>query len=447
MEFIEACRKFISIESSPSTGNWELVEFAAELCRLAGLYVDIQQESQNGILQANIIARPQEQIPKEEFMLETHLDTPDPGRFGLWTKTGANPFNASIYQDSIYGLGAADVKLDFLCKLEAIKSLAHLPLKTPFVLVGSFGEETGMQGALKLIRKKKVFAKRALIGEPTDLKLVHAGKGIAVVEFDIPFSQEEMDYREQHDASESSSTQSKIFVGKAAHSSHPELGDNAIRKMMDYFIKLPEGLMLMDMQGGVNYNSVPAHAVLEIDVVGSIQDAIGKKLIQIFKAIEHVEKEFKKYPDYKFDPKEPTLNIGMLRTYNEYIRISGCCRTPLNVTSKVFEEWMHIINTACSQVGAQFKLLDYKQAFQTNEKSEFVQICQSELRKMGLNETLASQALTNEANIFSRLGIECLVFGPGIGVGNSHEPNEFVKLDSLNQAIQFYKQIIERICL
>lgn len=63
------------------------------------------------------------------------------------------------------------------------------------VLVGTFGEETGMQGALKLIRKNKINAKYALIGDPTDSNIVSAAKGYATVEMRIPFSAEEMTYK------------------------------------------------------------------------------------------------------------------------------------------------------------------------------------------------------------------------------------------------------------
>ena len=447
MEFVELCRKFISIDSSPSNGNWELAQFAAKLCEEAGLYVEIQQENLNGILQSNLIARPTQEMPLEEIMFQTHLDTPDPGAFALWTKTGANPFNASIYQDAIYGLGAADVKLDFLCKLEALKPYVKAKMKMPFVLVGSFGEEIGMQGAIKLIRKKKISAKFALVGEPSGMNLIHAGKGFGNVEIEIPFSKEEIEYRHKHDLSESSSTQSKIFLGKAAHSSVPEMGENAIRKMFDYFTRLPEGLMLMEMQGGINHNTVPAHAVLEIDMVGGIQDAIGKKIEKVIKVIAQIEEDFKNFPDKSFDPPIPTMNIGMVRTLPDHIKLSGCCRVPPTVTNENFESWMQLLRKTCESVGGVFRVTDYKQAFKNQSESKFLSICQQQMKSLGLSQVPATQAVTNEANVFSRFGIECVVTGPGQGVGNSHAPNEHVKIRDLNEAIEFYRLVVEKVCL
>jgi len=160
----------IGLESTPGHGNLAAAEFAGKLCEEAGLFVDYQRESVEGAEQCNVIARPQAQTPPREILFQTHLDTGEPGHFGHWTKTQANPFNASIYNDLIYGLGTADVKLDFLCKLEAMKEFVGKPLKTPFVLVGTFGAQNGMAGAIKLIRRKKLNAVSAFIGEPTDMK-------------------------------------------------------------------------------------------------------------------------------------------------------------------------------------------------------------------------------------------------------------------------------------
>lgn len=447
MNFIEACRKFIEIDSTPSNGSIEIAQYAAELCRKAGLHVELQSETQNGIDQANVIARPIKLLPDNEFLLQTHLDTSDPGSYALWTRTGANPFNASIYQDTLYGLGAANTKLDFLCKLKAAIDLKDATWRLPFVLVGTFGEEQGMPGAIKLIRKKKIAAKMALVGEPTDMRLIHAGKGFAGVEIEIPFSGEEMEFRTRHDMSDGITTQSRIFIGKAAHSSIPHLGESAIHKMLDYLTKLPDGIAVMEIEGGITFNTIPAHAVLEIDMVGGLKDTISQKISRIVRAVKDVEKQFEAYPDAAFDPPTPTLNIGLIRTYEDHVKFSGCCRVPPKVSNEVYEQWMEILRSACHDVGAVFRVTDYKQPFRTPEGAPLIKACQGELAKLGLPTECGAQSVTNEANVFSRFGIECVVVGPGQGVGNSHAPNEHVSLKQLDEAAQFYKGVLERVCL
>ena len=354
------------------------------------------------------------------------------------------------------GLGAANTKLDFLCKLEAVKELlsSGVTLKTPPVLVGTFGEETGMHGAVKLIRKKKISAAMALVGEPTDLQLVCAGKGFAGVEIEVPFSDEEKSLRAEHDLSDGSSTQSRLFKGKAAHSSAPEAGENAILKMIEYLTKLPEGIVMMEMEGGVSFNTIPSHAMLEFDMVGAVRETIGVKIAKIVSAIRNVEHQFEAYPDPEFSPSIPTLNIGLVRTYEDFVKLSGCCRLPPSVSNEVYEKWMEGLREACDQVGAVFRVTDYKQPFRTPSDHPLVQICLEERAKLQSKSAtdasqmaLQAQSVANEANVFSRFGIPCVVVGPGQGVGNSHAPNEHVRIEQLHDATRFYRGVLERVCL
>lgn len=447
MSFLEDCRKLVGIESTPTHGNLAAAEFVGELCVQSGLHVEYQRETVEGIEQCNVIARPQAGLPEREFMLQTHLDTGDAGHFGLWTKTQSNPFNASIYNDVMYGLGTADTKLDFLCKLEAAQTLKDKPLKLPFVLVATFGAHSGMAGAIKLIRRKKINAIQALIGEPTEMRLAHAGMGIAVVEISIPFSEEERVYRRDHDLAESASSQSRLFSGRAAHSSDPRSGENAILKMMAYLSQLPEGIAIMDLNGGINYNSVPASAILEIDTVAGFSDPILPKISHIYKSLQDLETELTRFREAGFRPDHPTMNIGMIRTFETEVRLTGSCRLPPTVTDEIYENWMNTLNQAVESVGATFRVKDYRKGFTTSPESRFVKGVQEILSTMSLDPGLAKIGIASEANVFNRLGIECLVWGPGQSVGNSLAPNENVKLNDLRMATEFYQRLLERCCL
>lgn len=438
----------ISLDSTPAHGNKEVALFAAELCKDRGLFVELQRDFIGDIENVNVIARPQEARPDLEFLLQTHLDTVDPGPFALWTQTECNPFDATIIDGKIYGLGAADVKLDFLCKLEAISFFGRqTKWKVPPVLVGTYGEEIGMQGALRLIRKNKISAKMALIGEPSDLKLIHAAKGFASVEIRVPFTEEEIAYRQEHNLKESTSTQSKLFIGKAAHSSLPHRGESAVFKMLEYLSQMPDSVTLMEIDGGVNYNSVPGHALLEIDVVTNTAKPIVAKINQIHAAIRALDKEFLKFADENFTPPHPTLNIGLVRTYEDHVLIAGSCRIPPMISQETYEGWMSQLREICEGIGAQFRVTDYKKPFRTVENSSLVKGCREELQAMGLVSELTTQPSTNESSIFSRTGVECLCFGAGKREGNVHTPTEHVAVEDLHKAIDFYKRVIERFCI
>jgi succinyl-diaminopimelate desuccinylase len=450
LDFIERCRRFISIESTPSHGNLEIAEYAAKLCEERGLAVEQQEDFVGDIPHVNVIARPQSQSirPPSELLLQAHLDTVDPGPFPLWTHTDCNPFGATIMDGKIYGLGTADVKLDFLCKLEAISAFPkEQTWKLPPVLVGTYGEELGMQGALRLIRKNKISAKMALIGEPSDLRLVNAAKGFASVEIRIPFSPQEIAYRQEHNLKESTLSQSKLFVGKSAHSSTPHLGDSAVIKMLEHLMQLPESVSLMDIDGGISHNSVPSHALLEIDVVSNTKKPIVGKIARIYTAIKNLQGEFLKHKDDSFVPAEPTLNIGLIKTYEDHVLISGSCRIPPSITQAIYESWMAKLGEICAESDSQFRVTDYKKPFRTNQDSQFIQGCQAELLALGLSADLKSQPSTNEASIFSRTGIDCLCFGPGRRENNAHTPSEHVNITDLHKATEFYKRVIERFCI
>jgi acetylornithine deacetylase/succinyl-diaminopimelate desuccinylase-like protein len=438
----------IAFDSTPAQGTRELVLWLAEMARERGLHAEIQEEVFGDQPQANVIIRPVAGRPSLELLLQTHLDTPDPGPFGLWTETGHNPFDATIIEHKIYGIGAADVKLDFLCKLEALSGFSgDTAWRLPPVLVGTYGEELGMIGTLKAIRKNKISAKMALIGEPSELQVITAGKGIATVEIRIPYSEEERRYRFEHNLRESTSTESRIFNGKAAHSSTPHLGESAIKKMFEYLLQLPENIVVMEADGGVNFNTVPANAFFEIDPVSTIADPMSKKLAAIYRALMDLENQFLAYQDRDFNPSHPTLNVGLVRTFEDHIFLSGSCRIPPIVTNEVYEGWMMGLRRKCEAINAEFRVTDYKRPYRTDENSIFVRGCVAELEEMGLSPKTTTQASSNEASLWSRTGIECISFGPGIREGNIHTPKEHVLIDDLKKAIEFYRRVIGRFCL
>lgn len=448
-DFVQACRKLIGFDTSPLQSTVEMVNYLAHLAGEFGLDVQIQHEIQNGIAQANILIRCQPFRPgDQEFLLQTHLDTVDPGSFSLWKKNSFNPFDAVIEDGKIFGLGAAEVKLDFLCKLKALIDLkdCHFKNLKP-VLVGTFGEESGMQGALKLIRKNKINAKYALIGEPTNLNIVNSAKGFATVEIKIPISIEEQKHKSEKLISESTSTQTKLFSGRSAHSSTPHLGESAAVKMFEFLNQMPDQIVIVDIDSGTRVNTIPNQAMVELDASAQIQQTSIRKINFLFRAMSVVQEKMKIVTDADFEPMHSTLSVGIIRSHAEHIFIGGSCRILPSVSQDIYESWMNLIHNACVEVGAEFSLLDYKRPFRTGENSVFIKAAQAELQKLGIDSGCRSLASTNEASLFSRLGIECLCLGAGLREGNVHTPSEYVSILDLEKAIIFYTKMIERFCL
>lgn len=443
MEFIEAAKALIATDSSHEQGTVDAVKFLRGLAQSLGLSVKVQEEVLHGTPQANILIETGAQ--KKKLLLQTHLDTTNPGSFALWTKTGFNPFQASIRGDSIFGLGAADVKLDFLCKLYALHREKNNPKAHQAVLLGTYGEEDSMQGALKAIRSRTVSPCYALIGEPTDLQLVFSGKGITHLEIIIPHSMRVID--EWSDDEPTGTTQSKVFHGKAAHSSAPAFGENAVEKLLEYMENLPDGIEILNLDGGTAFNTVPTQASLEFDLSAQTNSKLPTQIKHIYKKIKALEGEFKKYPNTEFDPPHPTINIGLIRCFPDHVHMAGAVRWSTHIRESQYTQWIDELIRVCKDNDGVCRVKDVKKPFRTEIEGGFAQICKEEAKRLMPSTTFKTQPVTNEANVFSRFGFECIVFGPGQRQNNAHTPEENVSLADLKKAEEFYWSMIKRVCL
>src|SRR4051812_22278224 len=127
--FLEEARRMIRINSVSAAGNEEIANFVAALMQDRGLKTQLQHvmHSNENISkrQFNVIGILGDPLSdrkiRKGLLLNTHLDTVSPGITENWTETGGDPFSATIKDGKMFGLGSADVKLDFLCKLHAVE--------------------------------------------------------------------------------------------------------------------------------------------------------------------------------------------------------------------------------------------------------------------------------------------------------------------------------------
>lgn len=117
----------------------------------------------------------------------------------------SDPFRMLTSDNRVYGRGTCDMKGFLAVVLASVPEMVSKPLQCPFHLAFSFDEELGCRGVPYLIEALPTNSSRprvALVGEPTGWQLVDRHKG----SFGLATS----------------------VLGKAAHSSRPELGVNAI---------------------------------------------------------------------------------------------------------------------------------------------------------------------------------------------------------------------------
>ena len=150
----------IRFNSVTANGDEELANYCHSLLQERGFKANLQQVTHSvddfSKRQFNVIGILGDPLVDKKIrkglLLSTHLDTVSPGLPENWVETGGDPFAATIKDGKIYGLGAAEAKLDFLCKLHAAAKFREKKLRMPIYLVGTCGEEAGMFGARYLIK-------------------------------------------------------------------------------------------------------------------------------------------------------------------------------------------------------------------------------------------------------------------------------------------------------
>ena len=208
---------------------------------------------------------------KEPICLTGHLDTVPFGA-APWQR---DPLAAERDGDKIYGRGTSDMKSGVAAMVTAALEIARLPDRAAdLILVFTAGEETGCDGARHLARLPGVLPKvgALLVGEPTGNVPLIGHKGALWLK--------------------------AAFKGVTAHGSMPELGDNAVLKAARGVVRLSDhrfdaarhhhlggpSINVGSLHGGMNVNSVPDAAAVEIDVrtvPGQSNEAIRKEVMAV----------------------------------------------------------------------------------------------------------------------------------------------------------------------
>jgi succinyl-diaminopimelate desuccinylase len=182
-----------------------------------------------------------------------HLDTVPLGA-AAWS---VDPLGAEIASGRLYGRGSSDMKSGVAAMVLAAIAAAKLPgRKAGLILVITAGEETGCDGARYLAGLQGVLpqAGAIVVGEPTSNYPLIGHKGALWLR--------------------------AAFRGVTAHGSMPEQGDNAVYKaargtlrLSDHEFDVPRhhhlggpSLNVGTISGGINVNSVPDRAEIQIDI-------------------------------------------------------------------------------------------------------------------------------------------------------------------------------------
>ena len=412
----------IQINSCTYQSNEALVRFLVPLLSDSGLKVEEQKVVENGVTFKNILAYSHSLDAPDLLAFNTHLDTVDPGDPEQWTKTNKNPFQATRLRDRIYGLGSADVKLDFLCKIWAAR-LAK-PWKRPFVLVGTYGEERGLVGVQELFKLKKFKPKYALVGEPSNLELIYAHKGHLIVTVKVPLP-----------APMKGPVTTKKWKGVSAHSSTPDLGDNALLKGLTDIFK--RGYGITRIQAGTNFNKIPDSC--EADVVAE-QNETTRTVFKLVQFLDDLKQDFKIRKDPRFSPSVSCLSLNQATSRDGSIEFVFDIRTLPDVNHERLEKK---VRDGISKIGGSVTQVTSDASLRGQKNSRFIVQASKTLKGCGIKPVLKTKATSTEAAIYQANGATAVVFGPGISVGNAHRPNEYNSLKQMEVATKFYTQLLK----
>jgi len=185
MDLVALTRKLVDIESI--TGNEGLVGDAVHT-ELRHLGFESEKVPVEGH-RCNVYATsPQHTRP--EIVFSTHMDT-------------VPPFIPSSEDATcIYGRGSCDTKGFIAAALSAVETIDLKTLNKPVALIFTADEEIGLRGAKHLAQLNPFRVRYSIVGEPTSLQPIRAGKGYSLAEVTIK--------------------------GREAHSAYPALGASAV---------------------------------------------------------------------------------------------------------------------------------------------------------------------------------------------------------------------------
>ena len=178
------------------TGEQACAEYLADFLRELGAETALHEVHPG---RPNIVARFPCVAGKPRLLFAPHTDTVSVAGMSI------DPFGGEIREGKLYGRGASDTKGPMASMLWALHECRGiLPELTHEIwFAGLMGEEAGQDGA-KALAERERFA-FVIVGEPTNLEVVFKHK------VDV--------------------TARISATGRAAHSSCPERGENAITKL------------------------------------------------------------------------------------------------------------------------------------------------------------------------------------------------------------------------
>jgi acetylornithine deacetylase len=191
--------QLVSIDSTSSRSNGAIVEFALARAVAAGMRASVTSyRDERGAEKFQMLAFAPSETEEVELALVGHTDTVPFD--AAWTEA----LTLTEREGNLYARGACDTKGFIAAALTAIEETDVRALRRPLALVLTADEEVGLIGAKRLAESKPFRVRHAVVGEPTSLQPMRAGKGYCLADVTVR--------------------------GREGHSAYPDLGASAIMR-------------------------------------------------------------------------------------------------------------------------------------------------------------------------------------------------------------------------
>lgn len=501
--FLKEAEKLIGTDSTYTKGNEAAAAQCASIMRSMGFKVQLQpvMHSFDSVSkrQVNLIGSLGDPLvdgtTKRGLMLTAHLDTASP-----W---GEDAAQLTIEKDRLSGLGTANAKLNFLCIIKACEILRNRIFKQPLYVVGLAGGEIGAFGAKFLVKSYAVNPRAVVVGEPTNLQAIARHKSVIWYRASLSFSLKERDAKGFNTRIV---LKTKSFGNHAANQDQEKDAFFALVSAMQDIQNANFDVRLTELKAGEPGQRISTNAIAEFFIPTSSFEEFRRfaeeTLLPKFSAHSQ-DSLFIEYgglgeSGVRFLPQDLMIVVQKImdRLQNSIHSIAAATQTMSDALSGADRFYPHG-TTACLlmvdsarpssfpgtlDLDFEVRLLpsmnvddfDKKLRDQWNQLSgEFPQY-NLKIMRQGFNPGLdiensplldAAKDLLGEdtkisatrsdaqnfvvgatAGVFHAAGYEVVAFGPG-SPDVSHKKNEFVPVEHLDRAIEFYIGLIERHCL
>ena len=383
---IDWLTRLIGFDTVSRYSNLALIEDVQAYCEQLGLAVDLTfNELQNKAnLFVTVPAGENANIINGGLVLSGHTDVvPVDGQD--WS---SNPFEADIRGDKLYGRGSCDMKGFIACALHLLPAAVQLSkagkLRRPIHLALSFDEEVGCLGApliLADLAARGIQPDYCIVGEPTEMKMVIAHKGIAVYRCRVH--------------------------GKSAHSSLTTQGVNAISyasKMVGFIDELAEQLSHRDDSDplfDVPYSTLS---------VGTIQGGTATNIVP-------------NLCEFTFDYR----NLPHM-TQDDILA---------PIQTKVAELSAQM-QARSADTGIELQQLESVPAMTDSTNDELQQL----IATLVDDKKRHKVAYATEGGQFTDAGIPTIICGPG-SIEQAHKADEFVELNQIKRCDEFLQKLLD----